>query len=201
LNVFEGIVINILASNLFFGRGLFTKQNEFLLALLYAVDDAVDGRTTIQKLAYFASVRAKIDMGYFPHYYGPYSSEVATNLENLVALDFLVETGRSTMHNRIMYRYYLTKDGEALAKRIEARYPEEFAIIENVVKKCGRIVHYNMNVLSWAAKVHYILTKSAKPLTYSDAVAVGKSFGWKLSEKEIQSAVKLLSALKLIKKT
>jgi uncharacterized protein YwgA len=176
------------------------NQTEFLLALLYAVDEPLDGRTAIQKLAYFASVKTKTDMGYFPHYYGPYSAQVASNLENSVALDFIVETGRSTMRDRIMYTYGLTKDGVALAKRVKSRYPDQFEVIQDVVDKCRRIAHFSIYVLSWAAKVHYILSQSAKPMTLDEACDVGRSFGWKLSEEETRSAVRLLSSLKLVKK-
>lgn len=178
------------------------EQTELIIAILSAGPvDVIEGRTTIQKLAYFSSVKTGIDMEYGPHYYGPYSSPVAAHLENLVAIDFIVEKGRRTIRDRTMYSYSLTKDGEALAKKIEKKYLDKYRIIRSVVNRCYRIVHNNISVLSWAAKVHYILRQTKKPMTYEEAISTGKLFGWKLSDKEIESAVKLLLALGLIKKS
>lgn len=178
------------------------EQNELLIAILHAEPiEEIDGRTTIQKLAYFSSVKTGIDIGYGPHYYGPYSPLVASHLENLAAFDFIVEKGRRTIRDRTMYSYSLTKDGEKLAKKIKKRYPDEYRIIKNVVNRCYYIVHNNLSVLSWATKVHYILHQTKKPMTNEEAISTGRLFGWKLSEREIESGAKLLLELRLIKKT
>ena len=178
------------------------EQNELLLAILHAEPaDEIEGRTTIQKLGYFSSVKTGIDMGYAPHYYGPYSPLVASHLEDLEAGDFIVEKGRRTVRDRTMYSYSLTKDGEKVAEMIEKKYPDKYQIIKNVVNRCYRIVHNNIYVLSWAAKVHYISLQTEKPMTYEEAVSTGRLFGWKLSEKGIESAVNLLLKLGLISKS
>lgn len=169
--------------------------SELIIAILYSEPNGIDGRTTIQKLGYFASVILKKDIGYGPDFYGPFSPLVAAQIQNLVGFDFVVESGRRTTRDRIMYSYCLTEDGEELADKIKEEYPEEFSIISDVVKRCGEIVHYNFNVLSWAAKVHFILEKTGKTMTYEEAIEAGKLFGWKLDEDEIKSAVKLLLTL------
>ena len=174
---------------------------ELIIAILSVEPDGIDGRTVIQKLGYFVSVTMKMDAGYGADFYGPFSPLVAAHLQNLVGLDFVVEKGRRTVRDRIMYSYYLTDDGQQLAKKIKEEYRTGYSTIVNVVKKCGKIVHYNLNVLSWAAKVHFILGKTGRAMTYNEAISAGKLFGWKLGEKEIESAVKLLLALGLIQKT
>jgi len=173
---------------------------ELIVAMLSVEPDGIDGRTVIQKLGYFVSMKIKKDTGYGPDFYGPFSPLVAAHMQNLVGLDFVVEKGRRTNRDRVMYTYYLTDDGEELAKKIKEEYSKEYSIIRNVVKKCGKIVHYNFHVLSWAAKVHFILRQTGKIMTYKEAIEVGRLFGWKLSERKIESAVKLLIALGLIKK-
>lgn len=173
---------------------------ELIIAILSLEPDGIDGRTTIQKLGYFASVKVKMDAGYGPDFYGPFSPLVAAHMENLVGLDFVVERGRRTVRDRIMYSYYLTDDGKELTKKIKEEHPEEYSTIANVVRKCGRIVHYNFHVLSWASKVHFILSQTGKTMTYKEAVGVGRLFGWKLDEREVESAVRLLLALGLVKK-
>lgn len=178
------------------------EQNELLIAMLHAEPiGQIDGRTTIQKLTYFCSVKTGIDIGFDPHYYGPYSPLVASSLENLVGFDFIVEKGRRTIRDRTMYSYFLTEDGVKLAKKIEKKHPGEHQVIKNVVNRCYHIVHNNIYVLSWAAKVHYILNQTQKPMTYDEAISTGKLFGWKLSDEESKSGLKLLLALGLLKKT
>ena len=50
-----------------------------VLALAYrAFDGTMRGKTLLQKRLYFVSVILGVDLGYEPHYYGPYSEEVAT---------------------------------------------------------------------------------------------------------------------------
>lgn len=175
------------------------RLSEFLIAILAAEQRPTDGRTTIQKLAYFASVKTNAEMGFSAHYYGPYSAMVASQLEDLVGSDFVVETGRRTTRDRVMYSYCLTPDGEILARNIHKKYPNEYQVIKQVVNKC-RVVHNNILVLSWAAKVHYILSQTKRPMTYNEAIALGRWFGWKLPQTEVKSAINLLLSLGLIKK-
>jgi uncharacterized protein YwgA len=176
------------------------EVSEFIIALLSSKPEGLNGRTTVQKLGYFASVILGKDMGYGPDFYGPYSSTVAANLQNLVENDFVTEKRRMTARCRTMYSYLLNDDAAALAELIIKENPTEYRQIQKVVQECDEIVHCNYNVLSWAAKVHFVLKRSQKPMSYKEAIAAGKSFGWKLGEREIDSAVKLLQAMALIKK-
>jgi uncharacterized protein YwgA len=174
---------------------------EFVIGLLSVTTNGIDGRTTVQKLGYFASVMLRKDLGYAADFYGPFSSSVAAVLQNLVESDFVIETGRRTVHDRMMYSYSLTEDGMAFANTLKKEYPQEYTIIRNVVRKCSRIVHCNYNVLSWAAKVHFVLEQSGKRMTYEEAMNASRSFGWSLGKREIESGVRLLQALNLIEKT
>ena len=174
--------------------------SDIITTILDVEPNGIDGRTVIQKLGYFASVKIKKDVGYGPDFYGPFSPLVASHLTNLVGLDFVLEKGRRTVRDRMMYSYYLTDDGQQLAKKIKEEYPTEYSIIRNVVKKCSRIVHNNFYVLSWAAKVHFILRQTGKAMTHEQAIDVGRLFGWRLNERQVESGVKLLLALGLVKK-
>jgi uncharacterized protein YwgA len=174
---------------------------ELLIAVLSVRPEGIDGRTAIQKLGYFTSVKLKKDTGYAADLYGPFSQFIATNLQNLVETDFVSEKGRRTIHDRTMYSYSLTEDGYALSEKIEEEYPREYETVRNIVEKCSRIVNNNFYVLSWAAKVHFILVQSGKPMTYEDAISAGRLFSWRLGQKELDSASRLLLELDLIKKT
>jgi len=171
---------------------------EIIVAMLHVLPHGIDGRTVIQKLGYFASVKMNKDIGYKADFYGPFSSILAGHLENLVSLDFVVEKGRQTVRDRVMYSYSLTDDGQKLAWKVKEQYPKEFLIIKDVVKKCQKIARNNFYVLSWAAKVHYVLSQTKKEMTREEAIEASKLFGWNLGKKEVESAVKLLLALGLI---
>lgn len=172
---------------------------ELAIALLSTIPEGIKGRTVVQKLGYFASVKLKMDAGYGPDFYGPFSSKVAEHLQNMVELDFVVEKGRQTLRNRTMYNYSLTEDGLKLAQKVKEEHPKEYAVIRNIVRKCGETAHCNYNVLSWAAKVHFVVSRAGKAITRGEAIDASQSFGWKLSEEEVESAIRLLSALPLIK--
>jgi len=172
---------------------------ELIVAILSVEPDGIDGRTVIQKLGYFASVKVKMDARYRPDFYGPFSPLVAAHLQTLVGMDFVVEKGRRTARDRIMYSYFLTDDGKQFAEKIKEENPNEYSTIRNIVERCGEMAHFNFNVLSWAAKVHFILRQTGKPMTHEEAIEVGKLFGWKLKENEVESATKLASALGLVR--
>lgn len=172
--------------------------SEIILAMLHTAPGGIDGRTVIQKLGYFVSVKMGRDLGYNAGFYGPFSPLIAADLENLVSLDFVIEKGRLTVRDRVMYSYDLADDGEKIVDKIEERYPKEFLIVKDTVKKCRKIVHNNFYVLSWAAKVHFILSQTGKGMTREEAVEASKLFGWSLDEREVEVAVRLLLALELI---
>jgi hypothetical protein len=171
---------------------------ELILAILSICPEGIDGRTAIQKLGYLASVKLKIDAGYEADLYGPFSSIVASNLETLVELDFVVERARRTSRNRTMYNYYLTEDGQEFAREIRRKFPSEYSAISGIVKKCDRIVHCNFHSLSWASKVHFVLKKNGKAMTYGEAMNISRLFGWELQQDEVDAGVKLLTTLGLI---
>ncbi len=171
--------------------------------LVISVIDAapvIDGRTALQKLVYFASVKTGTEMAFVPHYYGPYSQLVASVLENAVSFDYVNESGRRTVHDRYIYGYSLTEDGKELAKAIKKRDPQSYAIATGVVRTCRRIAHNNINILSWAAKVHYLLSRKGKPISDEEVMDTSRSFGWTLKKDEIDTGVNLLSALRLARK-
>ena len=172
---------------------------DILVAILSVEPEGIGSRTAIQKLGYFVSVELQKDAGYKADFYGPFSSLVAAHLQALVGLDFIVETKRRTIRDRLMYSYALTEDGEELAENVGEEYPTEYPIIKEVTTKCGKIAHYNFRVLSWAAKVHFVLAQTRRAMTDREAMEASRLFNWNLSEKQIESGARLLSALGLIK--
>lgn len=177
------------------------QATEFLLSVLGSSSAPVDGRTAIQKIAYFSSIKTGVDLGYKPHFYGPYSPVVSGLLENLVAMGFIEERARLTTRDRTMYSYSLTDDGVRLFDDIRKREISKFAVIRRVVNRCERIAGNSINVLSWAAKVYFLLSQKGREISYKEAEEAGRRFGWVLSRKEIGSGRRLLVGLGLVRRS
>jgi hypothetical protein len=175
-------------------------KSTVMILLLETAGGTVEGRTTLQKWFYFASIKTGLDFNFGPHFYGPYSEPVSNTINDLIASDFLFERGRITRHERIIYTYTLTEDGRNIAEDLKNNNKELYHTLKEVVDTCTNIVGNNISILSWAAKVYFLLQKEGKQITYAEIKKMGKSLGWQLSDEEIDSGVKLLSALKLAKR-
>ncbi len=161
------------------------------------------GRTSIQKLIYFLSIFGIVKVKYLPHYYGPYSADVASSIQILSSLDFLKEkietqetTGYSVPENWKRYLYSLSIDGEQLVKDIK-KSNKDYEEVYNIIKICKDSVNFNPDILSWAAKINYILSKKGEPMTCEAIIDTADSFGWKLSPEQVDMGVKLLENLNL----
>jgi hypothetical protein len=175
-------------------------ESGIIILALYAAGGTVEGKTTLQKWGYFASVKTRVDLGYEPHFYGPYSKTIARAADELIASDFIIERGRITQYDRVIYTYTLTNDGISIAKDLVEQNLDLYKVIKEIVEVCDKTVGNNMSILSWAAKVYYLLQKKGKEITYKEIEKIGMNLGWELSEKEIDSGVKLLAALRLARK-
>ena len=176
-----------------------------ILITIKAAGDCIPGRTVIQKLVYFESISGFVDVKYKPHYYGPYSSEVSSTIQELTYLDFVREevetretTGFSVSEDWKKYCYTISRDGNEIAEHIKKEHPEDYNKIVNLVKICKKTAKLEVNILSWAAKVNYILSEQGKPMTSEEITIIAESFGWKLSQSQIINAVELLKQLNLL---
>ena len=172
------------------------------MLLLFCFNNGrIDGRTVVQKLMYFAQLLVPMSkkLHFGPHYYGPYSAELAAMLDNLVALRFLRTEIRRTAREREMYSYFLTDDGRAIASKI-ADKKKDSKRIRAVVEKCKSLSGLNPDTLSFAAKANHILSQKKQTYTRSQVIAEGKSFGWRLTPGQVNSGVNVLLDLGLAKR-
>jgi hypothetical protein len=177
-----------------------------IIVTLGAAADNVIGRTAIQKLIYFESIMNLVDANYRPHYYGPYSSEIAGTIQELTALGFVEEkletketTGYFVSDEWKRYCYRLTNEGSGFLSAAKKDDPETFDKIFEVVRICGWISNFNPKILSWAAKVHYIESHNDTTMDSKEIISNAKEMGWELTEENIKIAIDLLDDLKLIK--
>lgn len=180
------------------------ELSDAILTTVKVAGNRVLGRTAIQKLVYFLTICNIVEARYRPHYYGPYSVDVASSIQMLSSVDFLIEemdtpqtTGYLVPENWKRYQYTLSSEGEEIVKDFEKFNRNEFENLSQIIEICGSTADYDMNILSWAAKVHYILSKKGEPMTDDAIIQTAESFGWKLSEDQVEMAMDLLENLDL----
>jgi uncharacterized protein len=174
---------------------------DLVLLLLGASNSPIRGRTVIQKTGYFShvSIAEVKPITFKPHYYGPYSPEIAAALSDLVAMGFVREEADTTPSGNSVYTYALTNDGRVLEKRLESTHKATVERIRKIEATCRDDANSNPNILSWAAKAHYLLRASGKPMSADDAVALGRDFNWELSSEDANRGLELLLKLGFVR--
>ncbi len=163
----------------------------------------IRGKTLLQKRAYFLSTLLKKDLGYHPHYYGPYSPIVQSTLNKLRATGFIEERVQGFDISSQLpfeprrYDYALTGDGNKVVSTLKSNYKEETNQIFKALDKlrdAGDTGDYVS--LSIAAKTHHILTTEKGKMKKSEFQRIAKELGWKISDPQIESAVEFLKNLR-----
>lgn len=179
-----------------------------LILLVVANEDEGDlqGRTVLQKKLYFLSelngTDHCADLVFRPHYYGPYSSEVAENLDVLVNSGFLKEvtetfpTDRNVLGEIRRHTYSLTHDGKAIMD--EVKQESTCGNWQRVLSELNNQTLANdFNTLSIAAKVHYIVNLQGRA-TRKQIKETAEGYGWDIDESEINNVLSFLEHLKLV---
>jgi len=124
----------------------------------------------------------------------------------LASIDFMnetVETSKTTGYtvpeNWKKYHYSLSSDGEKFFEEFKRLNKADFDEISRIVEICRNSENFNPEILSWAAKVNYILSKKKEPMTYEAIITTADSFGWDLSQEQLDMALELLRNLGLSK--
>lgn len=179
------------------------QPEDIVLAIVSADDNGVPGRTYLQKVAYFVGEELRSDLGFQPHYYGPYSRTVSAARAALVDRGVLAETmsvfppsSPGDFETR-RYSYRVAKDAEPYVTHVQS---EEAKLFSDVTKTVTAIREADADYrqLSCAAKVHYVLKtreEAMTPLRIGDECA---KLGWELREEDIERAVGVLEHLHLL---
>jgi len=173
-----------------------------LLVVKSEGEDGLCGRTLLQKKVYFLSVMMKFDLGFSPHYYGPYSSYIASHLDSLVNCGLLREVTESFSNDQNVFgeirrhTYSVPENVESVWQDIQGkpRFDEWQDAINRVNKQ--KIAN-DFNKLSIAAKVHYIVSWEGQS-TLEQIRQVAKEYNWKLDDNDIESVLSFLTALELV---
>ncbi|MBM3501087.1 MAG: hypothetical protein FJX74_20745 [Armatimonadetes bacterium] len=185
--------------------------DDLIFAVMGATDSRrVEGRTKLQKLVFFVSEVMRVDAGYRPHFYGPYSAAVSAATESQASRGALKEqveafpgtsgfSGNDAEFRR--YVYELSAEGQLALQWRREQNPAEFDKATTIAQQL-LATGADYRVLSYAAKLYYILQAEAqgRALTYEAARARARELGWEMSAVEIDQGVTLLASMRLVTK-
>ena len=179
---------------------------DFVHLTLYAFDGEIQGRTKLQKTVYFLGICTDSlkELGYRPHFYGPYSDLVAAGVNRLKSLGFVAE---STLGSGAIgvggfeiarHDFKLSEEGERIAKEKAQQNPDAWNKIKGAadrLKAAGEIDYMRMSV---AAKTFFMLKQRGQAATANELSESAKTLGWKAKPDEIERAVSFLKKLGLV---
>ncbi len=122
-------------------------RQAYPLLLAHADDDfPIKGRTRFQKMIFLFQVEMSekypnrgLDYGYIPYHYGPYSSKLQEDVDDLIADGYLQQKAYQDRLGNYFYEYKPTAKGEKLAedlltedKYADYRFVSAFKILKQV---------------------------------------------------------------------
>jgi uncharacterized protein len=182
---------------------------EFVPLALLSLGGEIQGKTKLQKTVYFLGLltRCVDDLGYRPHFYGPYSDDVADAvhwLKTIGAVDQcssgMGATDRSGFEIR-RHDFRLNAGGkhfaELMAQR-NSRLWEKIKEAASAFKRAGELDYESMSV---AAKTYFMLVAHQKAANHEELARLASKFGWDVTPQQIQNGVSFLDRLGLVQIT
>jgi len=181
------------------------KAIEAVLLTLHANGEMEDGggeimpigRTALQKLVYFASLKTDVDATYYAHYYGPYSEGVAEGVSRLWRFGCVHEDVPTFGHSG--YTYSLTRDGKRLGAEVAGGGGQEgYAEIKPIVGACRELCGLRQAQMAYASKIHYMREYNGRPdADVGEIIGMGRTAGWSMTEDNVRAGLRLLGRLGL----
>ena len=177
-------------------------ERDIIRLVIHANKGKIRGRTAIQKIIYLSCklIKELKLPNYTAHYYGPYSSDVAYALRDLVAYNFVKETSNQD-GNYITYEYELTNDGRAIVEtETLKKYQNEYDEIKKIIEKCNEYCNdgLDINELSYATKIYHVVENEGSDITLKKVLEKAKDYNWKINPDGASRGVELLRSLKLV---
>ncbi len=177
---------------------------DFVLSLISGFGGEIQGRTLLQKRAYFVAQLSgvHVELGYDAHFYGPYSAVVDNSVARLKSLGFIAEEnwgfGTTTPSGFEMkrYDYRLTEDGKKILRSLQRA--EDYRRIERACIAIREAGDPNYFVLSIAAKADFILGRRGKAMSRDEIIREAEKFDWDIQGEALNNAVNFLERLKLV---
>jgi uncharacterized protein YwgA len=177
---------------------------DFIISLIDASGGSIQGRTLLQKRAYFVTELGDIDvrLGFDAYFYGPYSSVVENAMTHLKNLRFVSEGATAYGIDNAgfemkRYDYRLTADGESIAARL--RNTAEYAAIKRSLNLLSKAGNPDYMELSIAAKALFILKKKKEGMSKAEILREAQKFDWNIRPTSLESAVSILEKLGMVR--
>ena len=180
---------------------------DFVHLSILALGDEIKGRTKLQKTVYFLGVLTDNlpELGYRPHFYGPYSDAVAASVNRLKSLGFLTENtvGAGTVGSSgfeiARHDFKLTEEGKRIAQKKTERDPEFWQRLKSVADRFVNAGDVDYMKMSVAAKTFFILSNSGKPATPTELSYSASRLGWSPTPQEVEESIDFLKKLGLVR--
>jgi uncharacterized protein YwgA len=182
------------------------KLRDELLLIIHRCQSRPEfGRTSLQKVAYFASIRENKNIGHRAHFYGPYSPAVETEVEALTLSGFIEEksyalgfASKSGFAAR-KYEYRVTDSGLSRLEAVTNAHPHDVRELNQFLDKLVEAANgLDQKVLSAAAKTLYIARATGKASSLGEISDLARGHGWDLSPSDIAQVVDVLRKLGLV---
>lgn len=183
------------------------KADDLILLALLAKDNNIKGKTYLQKCMYFLSKNISLELRFIPHYYGPYSPDINSELSNLIAIGLINEKeedlGIFNSHGfeRKRFDYELTPAGKKIAEKIAEKYIDEWNGINKFFSELKQLGNIDYIDLSLAAKAYYLIEREKKQLTPDEIKQKAESFNWPIDENSSGKAIDILKKLGFTEKS
>lgn len=162
----------------------------------------IRGRTLLQKLVYFVGALSGRDFGHYAHYFGPFSSEVAYEVDRLVGAGFLTDEisiypiNDNPFGEIRCHTYRLTSEGQTVVEHLS--HAERKATEDIVGAIASHAIGRDLRLLSIAAKAHFIRTYKPNASTDDELKREAKRWSWNLTDEELKSAKNFLNHVNLV---
>lgn len=177
---------------------------DFLISLIDVSGGSIQGRTLLQKRAYFVTELANVDaaLGFDAHYYGPYSSVIENTLTHLKNLRFVSESATAygvdnSGFEMKRYDYRLTPDGEKIAARL--RGTPAYTSIEEGLGLLAKAGNPDYMSLSIAAKALFLLKKKREGMSRIEILREAQKFAWNIPPSSLENAVSILEKIGIVR--
>ena len=176
-----------------------------VLALNNAGEQGLRGKTLLQKRLYFMGVFLERKFGHRPHFYGPYSPSVESNLGLLKEYGLIeqqvVPLGVSAGEVVERHDLVLTEEGKRFADEIGQLNPGLAKQVESAIAKIERAGNINPAMLAVAAKVHFIVKNKGgtnNTFTFERIQQDASELGWVVDPRTAKQAAEFLQRLGLV---
>lgn len=164
-----------------------TPDEYFLLKFVNSASE-VEGRKRLQKSIFLVRfMGCPFSFDYSWHFYGPYSAELALEIDSLVKRGLLVEIAGAT------YTYRMSESGNALLKSIE-NHPENSSVVDLAGSWAGKFVSFLSYKVADLEKASSVLFWKQWGKTPTEAIRTTEHFKGKLT-KLSREIVKLAQCL------